>query len=103
MLRRRPVARAMVGTAVVAGTAGAVHHRQNQRWQQKAEAEAYEQQMAQQQFAAAAPAAAPPPVAPVAAAAPSHVEQLQQLAALREQGILTDAEFEAEKSKILNS
>ena len=99
MLRRRPVARAMVGTAVVAGTAGAVHHRQNQRWQQKAEAEAYEQQMAQQSVAAPPPA----PAAPVAAPAPSHVEQLQQLAALREQGILTDAEFEAEKSKILNS
>jgi hypothetical protein len=100
MLRRRPIARAVVGTAVVAGTAGAVHHRQDQRWQQKAEAEAYEQQMAQQ------PVAAPPP-APAAsvapAPAPSHVEQLQQLAALREQGVLTDAEFEAEKSKILNS
>jgi hypothetical protein len=99
MLRRRPVARAVVGTAVVAGTAGAVQHRQNQRWQQKAEAEAYEQQMAQQPVEAAPPAPAPPAAAPVA----SHVEQLQQLAALREQGVLTDAEFEAEKSNILNS
>jgi hypothetical protein len=103
MLRRRPVARAVVGTAVVAGTAGAVQHRQNQRWQQKAEAEAYEQQMAQQPVGAAPTAPAPPAAAAVAAPAPSHVEQLQQLAALREQGVLTDAEFEAEKSNILNS
>lgn len=101
MLRRRPIARAVVGTAVVAGTAGAVHHRQNQRWQQKAEAEAYEQQMAQQPIAAAPAAPAPPP--PAAASSMSHVEQLQQLATLRDQGVLTDAEFESEKAKILNS
>jgi hypothetical protein len=98
-LRRRPLARAVVGTAVVAGTAGAVRHRQDQRWQQKAEAEAYEQQMAQQPYEAAPPAPAAPPPAP----ALSNVEQLQQLATLRNQGVLTDAEFESEKAKILNS
>lgn len=98
MLRRRPVARTMARTAVVAGTAtavsGRVARRQQGRAQQEADAQAYEQQAQQ---AAAAP---PPPPAP-AAAAPTSVEQLTQLAALREQGVLTDAEFEAEKAKIL--
>jgi hypothetical protein len=94
--------RAAVGTAVVAGTAaavgGRVRHRQNVRWQQEAEAQAYEQQATQQPMA---PVPAPP--AQTTASSMSHVEQLQQLAALRDQGVLTDAEFEAEKAKVLNS
>ncbi len=101
MLRRRPVLRAAAGTAVVAGTAaavgGRVRHRQNRRWQEQADADAYEQMAYQQQ-------AAPPP-APAAPAAPamSTVEQLKELAELRDQGVLTDAEFEGQKAKILNS
>jgi hypothetical protein len=55
--------------------------------------------MAQQPYEAAPPAPAAPPPAP----ALSNVEQLQQLATLRNQGVLTDAEFESEKAKILNS
>jgi hypothetical protein len=43
-----------------------------------------------------APASAPP-----AAAAETTVEQLQKLAQLRDGGVLTDAEFEAQKQKIL--
>ncbi len=103
MLRRRPIMRAAVGTAVVAGTAtavsGRVRRRQDRRYQTQAEAEAYEQQQyAQPEYAE------PPPPAPVAAApAMSSVEQLTQLAALHTQGVLTDAEFEAEKAKILAS
>lgn len=99
--RRRPLMRAAVGTAVVAGTAtavaGGVRRRQNRRYQQQADAEAYEQQ-AYAPEPAYAPA--PPPPAPVAPAL-SSVEQLTQLAGLHEQGVLTDAEFEAEKAKIL--
>lgn len=97
MLRRRPVLRAAAGTAVIAGTAaavgGRVRHRQNRRWQEEADAEAYGQQ-----------AYAPPPAAPAPApAAPglSAAEQLTQLAALREQGVLTDAEFQSQKAKVL--
>jgi hypothetical protein len=56
--------------------------------------------------AAQAQQAAPeaPPAAPVqepAAAAPDPVAQLTQLAALKDSGALTEAEFEAEKAKIL--
>ncbi|MCU0258249.1 MAG: SHOCT domain-containing protein [Solirubrobacteraceae bacterium] len=58
--------------------------------------QAYEQQVA--------PAAAPPPPAPPAATAvatDSLIDQLQKLGDLKTQGILTDAEFEAQKAKIL--
>jgi hypothetical protein len=52
-----------------------------------------------QQPAAEAPAAAPAP--PPNAAGPDRIEQLTQLAALKDSGALTEAEFEAEKAKIL--
>ena len=43
------------------------------------------------------------PAAPAPAAAPQTdmVEQLQKLAALKDQGILTQAEFDAQKAKLL--
>jgi hypothetical protein len=101
MLRRRPVMRTMARTAVVAGTAtvvsGNVARRQQARAQTAAEAQAYEAQQAQ---AAAAPPPPPPPAAP-APAGMSAVEQLTALASLKEQGVLTDDEFAAEKAKIL--
>jgi hypothetical protein len=55
------------------------------------------QQSAEEAPAAPAPAPAPAP----AAAGPDPVEQLTQLAALKDSGALTEAEFEAEKAKIL--
>jgi Short C-terminal domain len=89
-------------TAVVAGTAtavaGGVSRRQQGRAQQEAEAEADEQQ----QQAAATPAAPPPPPPPApGAAADDTITQLERLAALKQQGILTDAEFQAQKTKLL--
>ena len=84
--------RGVARTAVVAGTATAVSNRvsrrQGNRW-----AAQEDQQYAQQQYAQA------PPPAP--AAAPDTVSQLKQLADLKTQGILTDAEFEAQKRKLL--
>ena len=88
MMRRRPVARAAVRTTAVVGTAAVVGgHMANK---QAAQA---------QQAAPEAPAAAP--VQETAAAAPDPVAQLTQLAALKDSGALTEAEFEAEKAKIL--
>lgn len=91
----------MARTAVVAGTAtavaGGVSRRQQGKADQKAEAQAYEQQQA------AAPQPAPAPVAAPAAPAPDMVAQLKELAALKDQGILTEDEFAAQKAKILNS
>ena len=87
---RRPVARvgrAVVGTAVVAGTAGAVHHHQNKKYaQQDAAAQQQYEQVYQQGVAdaqAQQEAYAPPaPDAP----APDLTAQLQQLAQLHDSG-----------------
>jgi len=88
--------RTVARTAVVAGTATAVSNRvsrrQGDRWTQQAEAQAYEQeQMAQ----AAAPAA------PAQPSTDDKLAQLKELGELRDAGVLTDAEFEAQKAKIL--
>ena len=79
-------------TAVVAGTAtavsGRVARRQNARWAEEDQAE-YDQQMAQQQQAPPAPAAT------------DNTAELQNLAQLHSQGVLTDEEFAAAKAKLL--
>jgi hypothetical protein len=88
--RRGPgLVRAAATTAVVAGTAGAVRHRQEQKYAAQ-DQQAYEQQLAAQQTAA-----------PAAPAAPDYAAELEQLAQLKAQGILTDEEFEAKKKQIL--
>jgi len=111
-----------VRTAVVGGTAYAVGHhaatksaqQQQTDAQQDAQiADVQDQQATQQQQAAQQP---PPPVyqqpayAPPQAAAPAptgmtdeKINQLKQLGQLHESGILTDAEFDAQKQKLLNS
>ena len=80
-------------TAVVAGTAtavsGRVQHRQQAKYDQQ-DAQQYEQE--QQQYAQQAP---PPP------AEEDETAQLQNLAKLHTQGVLTDEEFAAAKAKIL--
>ena len=80
-------------TAVVAGTATAVSNRvsrrQTARWAQQDVGQAgyYE-----------APPQAPPP-----AAGPSPIEQLEKLGDLRDKGVLSEQEFEAQKAKLLGS
>ena len=70
--RRGPgLVRAAATTAVVAGTAGAVRHRQDQKY------------AAQDQ------------------AAYDYAAELEQLAQLKAQGIITEEEFEAKKKQIL--
>ena len=87
--------RGMARTAVVAGTATSVSNRvsrrQGNRWA------AQEEQQYQQQAPPPPPPAAPPAVAP----AESTLDQLKDLAQLKEQGILTDDEFAAQKARIL--
>jgi hypothetical protein len=51
--------------------------------------------------AAQDPGPAPAPAPAPAEAAPDPVAQLTQLAALKDSGALTEAEFEAEKAKLL--
>jgi len=79
------MARLAVGTAVVAGTAGAMsNHSANKQAQQAA-------------------AQAPPAVAAPEAEAPAEdpYAELEKLGSLHDQGILTDEEFAAQKAKIL--
>ncbi len=97
--RRRPIAR-MATTAVVAGTAAHMGAQSAQR-----SAAADQDQYQDQYQAPPAPAPAEEPAAPEAAAPEAadspQVEQIKQLAALKDQGILTDEEFAASKAKIL--
>ena len=80
--------RGIARTAVVAGTATAVSNRVSRR-QAGRWARDYEQEP-------------PPPAAPPAPAAGNDViAQLKDLGDFRAQGVLTDAEFEAQKRRIL--
>ncbi len=96
--------RGVARTAVVAGTATAVSNRvsrrQANRWAGQEQAQAYEQQQyyQQQQPVYAAPAPAEP-----TSDMESKLAQLKELGQLKEQGVLTEAEFEVQKSAILNS
>jgi hypothetical protein len=114
MMRRRMVgrsiARVAVGTAVVAGTAGAVSHHQQQKYANQDAAaqqqydQAYQQgaadtQSQQQQYAPPPQQYAPPPPAQVPQ--DDLTARLQQLADLHASGVLTDAEFAAAKQKLL--
>lgn len=84
--------RGVARTAVVAGTATAVSNRvsrrQGNRWAGQEEAQSAQQQQAP----------APPPSPAV-----DPIAQLKELAELKAQGVLTEAEFEAQKAKILGS
>lgn len=80
--------RGVARTAVVAGTATAVSNRVSRR---QAERWALQDEIP---VAAAPGAPATPP-----AGAP--IDQLKELAALKEQGVLTEEEFAAQKAKLL--
>ena len=100
--RRWPgLVRAAATTAVVAGTAGAVRHRQDQKYAAKDQAAYDQQQAVYQQGVADAQAAPPVAAAPAAPAVPDYAAELQQLAQLKGQGLITEEEFEAKKKQIL--
>jgi hypothetical protein len=89
--------RGVARTAVIAGTATAVSNRvsrrQANRWAAQEQQQYPQDQYSQQdQYYQEPPAPAADPVA-----------QLKDLAELRSQGILTDAEFQAQKARILGS
>jgi len=86
--------RGVARTAVIAGTATAVSNRvsrrQAERWAEEEEPQG-------------APAPAPVAAAPPAEGEQSLIDQLKQLGELKEQGILTEEEFAAQKAKLLNA
>lgn len=93
MMRRRvvgrSVARAAVGTAVVVGTAGAVRHAQNQHYANDAAAQQPQQVVYE----------APPPSG--SDELNDQLVQIQKLSSMKDQGLITEEEFQAKKKQIL--
>jgi hypothetical protein len=81
----------MARTAAIAGTATAVSNRVSRR-----QASRWAQQEPQQEYIEQ-PQAAPPP------AAADPIDRLKELGELRDKGVLTEEEFEAQKAKVLAS
>jgi len=88
--------RGMARVAVVSGTATAVSNRVSRR-----QAGRWAEDQPQQQAAPPQEQYAPPPEPP-AADMDAKLAQLKDLGALKEQGVLTDAEFEVQKDRILH-
>jgi Short C-terminal domain len=90
MRRRRPLMRA----AMVGGVA----YHAGKRVEQGREADAYrDQEIADLQ----AQQSAAPPAAPAGGMSDETINQLKQLGELKDQGVLTEDEFEAQKKKLL--
>jgi Short C-terminal domain len=93
LVRRGPgLVRGVARTAVIAGTAqavgGRVARRQQQRWNEQ-EGGGYAEQPAYEQ-----PQAAPPAQA-------DYTAELERLAQLRDQGVITAEDFDAKKRQLL--
>jgi len=99
--RRRPLMRA----AVVGGGAYVAGKKVAQRSAEQGQAEQGQQENEQDERLATpedqAPATTDPPAQDAPAATPSMPDQLNQLAALHEQGALTDDEFATTKARLL--
>ena len=89
--------RGMARTAVVAGTATAVSNRVSRRQAARWGAEEQQQSYAQPEYAQPAPPPPPPP----APAQDDLTTQLQRLADLHAQGVLSDEEFAGAKSRLI--
>jgi len=90
-MRRRSIGRSVVRTAattaVVVGTANAVSHSQQQKYANQAAAQQPQQQ------------AAPPPAA--GSEIDDQLIQIQKLSSMKDQGLITEEEFQAKKKQIL--
>lgn len=89
--------RGVARTAAIAGTATAVSNRVSRR-----QANRWADQSAQQYEQQAPVYEAPPAPAPAASGTQDTLTQLKELGDLKAAGILTEAEFEAQKAKILS-
>jgi hypothetical protein len=102
--------RGIAKTAVVAGTAQATRNTVNRHAAKRnvaAYSEAEQEVQGQQQPAYAQPVAyaqpAPAAPAPAPASQDDTISQLERLGKLKDQGVLTDEEFQAQKAKILGT
>jgi Short C-terminal domain len=97
LMRRRPLLRAAMvgGGAYAAGKH--VQRKQEHEYEQDAQLDEMQQAPPQQQYAPPPPAAAPAP----AMSSGDMVKQLTDLKGLLDAGVLTQAEFDVQKTKIL--
>lgn len=89
--------RGMARTAVVAGTATAVSNRVSRRQANRWAAQDAQAYGPPQQYAP------PPPPPPPGTGGADPIEQLKELAALKDRDVLTEDEFAAQKARILSS
>jgi Short C-terminal domain len=96
--RRRPLLRAAVvgGGAYMAGKSHARHSMEQQQYQDEQDSRIDNLEQQQGAPPAPPPAPAPAPSSPMAS-------QLNDLAALHKQGVLTDDEFAAAKAKLIGT
>jgi Short C-terminal domain len=93
LMRRGPgLVRGAARVGVAAGVAGRVRHHQDQKW-------AAQDQPAEQQQAPPPPQAPPAPQA--APAGGDYTAELEKLAKLRDEGVITAEDFEAKKQQLL--
>jgi Short C-terminal domain len=99
-MRRRPLLRAAAvgGGAYIAGKRTARRRADQEQYQ--ADQDARISDLEQQQAAQQAPPQQAPAPAPAPSASSPMIDQLNQLAALHQQGVLTDDEFAAAKAKL---
>jgi Short C-terminal domain len=96
--------RGLARTAMVAGTATAVSNRVSRRQAGRWAAQEYPQQQyppQEYQQQQAPPQQAPPPPAPAGGGYDQVLAQLKDLGDLKAQGVLSEAEFETQKRRIL--
>jgi hypothetical protein len=90
--------RGVARTAVIAGTATTVSNRVSRRQANKWAQQDAQQAPPPQQYEQPAP---PAPAEPAAPGMDDKLAQLKELGELKTAGVLTEAEFEAQKAKIL--
>ena len=104
MRRRRPLLRAAAvgGGAYMVGKRNANRQAEQAQYQQDQDDRISNLEAQQQPSYQEAPPAPQPPPAPAPAPSPM-IDQLNQLAALHQQGVLSDEEFAAAKAKLLGT
>ena len=97
MFRRRPVARGMIAGGATAAVVG--HHAAKKQFEsmQKAQAQQAQAAQAQAQVAQAAQIQGPKE------GKKDTVQELEKLASLKQQGILSEEEFQQMKARLLSS
>ena len=92
LMRRGPgLVRGAARVGVAAGVAGRVRHHQDQKWAAQ-DQPAEEQQEPQQ---------APPPAEPAPSGGGDYTAELEKLAKLRDEGVISAEDFEAKKKQLL--